>query len=147
MQIIKDKHIVDDTWQMVSDEESLPVGDVCVSLTRWQQEKNQLIHRAGHTGVRLQPTDDVMALADEIKHFNLIVLDFPDFADGRGFSQARLLRERLNYQEELRAVGHYMPDQVFYLSRVGVNAFCPEKFADIPVMLAKLHDFSVSYQA
>jgi uncharacterized protein (DUF934 family) len=147
MQIIKDKQIVDDTWQMVADEESLPIGDVCVSLARWQQEKIQLIHHIGQTGVRLQPADDVMALADDIKHLNLIALDFPDFADGRSFSQARLLRERLGYQGELRAIGHYMPDQAFYLSCVGVNAFCPEKFADIPVMLAKLHDFTVSYQS
>ena len=147
MQIIKDRHIVDDNWQTVADDESLPIGDVCVSLTRWQQEKNQLVHRAGQLGIRLQPGDDVMALADDIKYLKLIALDFPDFADGRGFSQARLLRERLRYDGELRAVGHYMPDQAFYLSRVGVNAFCPEKFTDIPVMLAKLNSFTVSYQA
>jgi uncharacterized protein (DUF934 family) len=39
-----------------------------------------------------------------------------------------------------------MPDQVFYLSRVGVNAFNPEKFKDLPVILAKLNDFTVNYQ-
>jgi uncharacterized protein (DUF934 family) len=57
-----------------------------------------------------------------------------------------LLRERFGYNGELRAIGNYMPDQAFYLARVGVNAFQPEKFADLPVMLAKLNAFSVQYQ-
>jgi uncharacterized protein (DUF934 family) len=39
-----------------------------------------------------------------------------------------------------------MPDQAFYLARVGVNAFCPEKFSDLPIILAKLNDFTVNYQ-
>jgi len=146
MQIIKDKHIVDDTWQYVSDDETIPAGDVTLSLARWQQEKHALIHHAGRLGVRLQSSDAVAELADDLTHFALIELDFADFADGRPFSQAWLLRERLGYGAELRAVGHYMPDQAFYLSRVGVNAFYPEKFEDLPVMLAKLNEFSVHYQ-
>lgn len=146
MQLIKDKHIVDDTWQTVDDEQSLPSGNVCVSLARWQAEKNALMQRAGQLGVRLQAADDVAKLSNDLKYLDLIALDFVDFADGRPFSQAWLLRERMAYEGELRAVGHYMPDQAFYLSRVGVNAFCPEKFTDMPVILAKLNDFSVSYQ-
>lgn len=146
MQIIKDKHIVDDTWQHISDDETIPAGDVTLSLARWQQEKHTLIHRAGQMGVRLNSTDDVAVLADDIKRLALIELVFADFADGRAFSQAWLLRERLGYSGELRAIGNYMPDQTFYLARVGVNAFQPEKFADLPVMLAKLNEFTVHYQ-
>ncbi len=146
MQIIKDKHIVDDAWQSAADDATLSAGDVCVSLARWQQEKHLLIHRAGQLGVRLQASDDVADLVDDLKHLNLIELEFADFADGRSFSQAWLLRERLNYEGELRATGAYMPDQAFYLARVGVNAFRPEKFADLPIILAKLNDFTVNYQ-
>ena len=146
MQIIKDHHIIDNTWQSIDDDVTVPVGDVVVSLTRWQKEKHQLIGRNRAVGVRLQPSDDVLMLADDLKHLELIEINFPDFADGRGFSQAWLLRERLHYTGELRAVGAYMPDQVFYLSRVGINAFVPERFEDMPILLAKLHDFSVKYQ-
>jgi len=39
-----------------------------------------------------------------------------------------------------------MPDQVFYLSRVGVNAFSLEKAEDLPLALNTLNDFSVTYQ-
>lgn len=146
MQIIKDKHIVDDTWQHINDDETIPAGDVTLSLARWQQEKHALVHHAGRIGVRLQSTDAVAELADDLTRLSLIELDFTDFADGRPFSQAWLLRERLGYGAELRATGHYMPDQVFYLARVGVNAFQPEKFEDLPVLLAKLNDFTVNYQ-
>jgi uncharacterized protein (DUF934 family) len=146
MQIIKDKHIVDDTWQHIGDDEKIPAGDVTLSLARWQLEKHALLHHAGQMGVRLNSTDDVAVLADDIKRLALIELEFADFADGRSFSQAWLLRERFGYNGELRAIGNYMPDQAFYLARVGVNAFQPEKFADLPVMLAKLNEFSVHYQ-
>jgi uncharacterized protein (DUF934 family) len=146
MQIVKDKHIVDDTWQHIADDAAIPAGDVSVSLARWQQEKHLLIHHKGKLGVRLQPADAVAELAEDVSRLELIELDFPAFADGRAFSQAWLLRERLGYGAELRATGHYMPDQVFYLSRVGVNAFNPEKFKDLPVILAKLNDFTVNYQ-
>ena len=146
MQIIKDKHIVDDTWQHIADDATIPAGDVSVSLARWQQEKHLLIHHKGKLGVRLHPADTVAELADDISRLELIELDFPDFADGRSFSQAWLLRERLGYGSELRATGQYMPDQAFYLARVGVNAFNPEKFKDLPVILAKLNDFTVNYQ-
>lgn len=146
MQIIKDRHIVDDMWQTVDDDTVLPIGDVCISFARWQKEKHQLIHRTGKLGVCLHPADAVTELADDLKRLDLIELNFPDFADGRSFSQAWLLRERLGYQGELRATGHYMPDQAFYLSRVGVNAFRPEKFGDMPIILAKINEISVNYQ-
>lgn len=146
MQIIKDKHIIDDSWQFVADDAAMPAGDVVISLTRWQQEKHLLNHHAGQLGVRLNSADAVAELKNDITRFALIELDFADFADGRPFSQAWLLRERLGYAAELRAVGCYMPDQAFYLARVGVNAFQPEKFDDLPVILAKLNEITVNYQ-
>jgi uncharacterized protein (DUF934 family) len=146
MQIIKDKRIVDDVWQYIDDDASLPIGNICVSFARWKQDKHLFVHRTGQLGVRLNPDDAVTDLVTNIHRLALIEINFSDFADGRSFSQAWLLRERLGYDGELRATGQYMPDQVFYLSRVGVNAFCPEKFGDLPIILAKLNDFSVNYQ-
>ena len=146
MQIIKDKHIVDDTWSYVADDAGLKAGDICVSLARWKQDKQQLVVHAGKVGVRIGPADTVDDIAPDLKNIQLIELDFPDFADGRLFSHAWLLRGRYNYQGEIRATGHYMTDQVFYLSRVGVNAFSPEKVEDLLVVLSHLNDFTVKYQ-
>jgi len=65
--------------------------------------------------------------------------------DGRGYSTARLLRERLGYQGELRAIGDIQRDQVHYLWQVGFDAFAPAR--DAEGVLAGLGDFSDGYQA
>jgi uncharacterized protein (DUF934 family) len=146
MQLIKDQQIIDDTWSYVADGDELNPGDISVSLVRWKQDKHILLTREGKVGVRISPADVVNDLAPDLKNIQLIELDFPDFADGRLFSHAWLLRGRYDYQGEIRATGHYMPDQVFYLSRVGVNAFSSAKAEDLPLVLSHLNDFTVKYQ-
>ncbi|MGZ8955157.1 MAG: DUF934 domain-containing protein [Methylovulum sp.] len=147
MQIIKDKQIIDDNWQSLTDDAELGTGDISVSLSRWRQEKQQLLNRNGKLGIRINPADSVADFADDLDKVQLIELDFPEFADGRLFTHAWLLRRRYNFHGEIRATGHYMPDQVFYLSRVGVDAFKPEKAEQLATVLANLNDFTVNYQS
>lgn len=146
MQIIKDKQIIDDSWSYVADDAELKDGDISVSLARWKKDKQQLLKSTSKIGVRIGPADSVEDIAADLKDIPLIELDFPAFADGRIFSHAWLLRGRYHYQGEIRATGHFMPDQVFYLSRVGVNAFSLEKIEDLPAALSTLNDFTVNYQ-
>ncbi len=147
MQIIKDKQLVDNHWTFVDDESDLSSsGDITVTLDRWESHKQQLAHRTGKTGIRLNPGDHTEELAGTLKDVELIELNFPVFTDGRPFSHARLLRSRLGYKGEIRAVGNFLPDQVFYLSRVGVNAFELENQEQIPLALSCMDDFSVRYQ-
>lgn len=146
MPIIKNQQISDNTWVFVADDAAVPVGDVTVSAKRWQEDKQELLKRNGKVGIRLSPVDPVEAISDDLSAVGLIELDFPAFTDGRGFSQARLLRNRYAYQGEIRAVGRYMADQVFYLHRVGVDAFEFEEPKDVEVALSAIHDFSVRYQ-
>ena len=78
----------------------------------------------------------------------LLTVDFPKFTDGRGYSIARLLRDRLKYKGELRAVGHgVLTDQLFYMARVGFNAFELVEGKSVDHALAALDSFSVTYQA
>jgi uncharacterized protein (DUF934 family) len=148
MQIIKDHKITDDQQQFVADDQPFPhQGDITVSLARWQKERAQLIGSiTGKLGVRLSPADSVEALVNDLDHLALIEVEFPIYTDGRAFSHARLLRDRYQYQGEIRAVGEFMVDQVFYLSRVGVNAFQLPNPEELPEALNTLHDFSSSYQ-
>jgi uncharacterized protein (DUF934 family) len=146
MQIIKDSQITNDAWEYRHDDAEIGDGDITVSLARLIQDGKGLFDRKGKLGVRINPGDSAIALAEYLPYLALIELHFPELADGRLFSHAWLLRNRHNYKGEIRATGHFLPDQVFYLSRVGVNAFYPEKTADLPVVLASLHDFSVKYQ-
>ncbi|MGR8940003.1 MAG: DUF934 domain-containing protein [Gammaproteobacteria bacterium] len=146
MQIIKDKAIIEDTFTSLADDAELTGGDITVSLARWKRDRDRLLAHPGKVGVRLHAADAVSELADDLQHIPLIELDFADFADGRSFSQSWLLRGRYHYTGEIRAVGHYLPDQVYYLSRVGVNAFIPSKSEQLQAIQAHLNDFSVKYQ-
>jgi uncharacterized protein (DUF934 family) len=146
MQIIKDKQIIDNTWTFIADDSELIDGDISVSPKRWNKEKELILNRHGKQGLRLSPTDKVEDIADDLKLISLIELNFPAFTDGRGFSQARLLRDRYQYQGEIRAIGGYMADQVFYLNRVGVNAFQLGNEKELPLALSTMNDFTVSYQ-
>ena len=147
MPIIKDQQISDNAWRFVADESPLIDGDITVSSQRWQEIKQSLSQRSGKIGVRLAPNDSVETIGNDLASISLIELDFPAFTDGRAFSQARLLRDRYAYQGEIRAIGKFMADQVFYLHRVGVNSFEFHNPSDIQLALAAFHDFSVRYQS
>ncbi len=146
MKIIKDKHLIEDNWRHISDEEALENGDITISLTRWNKEKDTLSNHQGNIGIRIAPADDVAVLADSLNKIDLIAVELPAFTDGRAFSHARLLRSRYGYQGEIRAIGSYMADQTFYLQRVGVNAFEMSNEAELQTALSTLNDFSVAYQ-
>ena len=147
MQLIKDSAIIENTWTYVADDAPLQNGDITISVCRWHTEKQQLKNRQGNLGIRIDTFDAIEDIAGDLNEFKLIELNFPAFTDGRVFSQARLLRNQYQYNDEIRAVGNFMSDQVFYLSRVGVNAFKLNDSADLPIAIQSLKDFSVKYQA
>ena len=146
MQIVKDNQLIDNSWKYIADGAELVTGNITTSLVRWKKDQQQLLAHEGKLGLRVTPNDSVDEMAENLKGIDLVELDFSDFADGRLFSHAWYLRSRFGYQGEIRATGHFMPDQVFYLSRVGVNAFAPEKTEYLPFVLANLNDFTVKYQ-
>ena len=97
--------------------------------------------------LRLEPHEDPAALAARLASAARVEVNFPKFTDGRGYSQARLLRERYGYTGELRAVGDVQRDQLFYLSRMGFDAFLLREGEDARAALAALTEFSETYQA
>jgi uncharacterized protein (DUF934 family) len=147
MEIIKDGHIVANDWRHLSDDEALPEQAVTVSLLRWKNERDRLLACSVPLGLRLNSDDSLEEIADDLKYFSIIVLEFRQFTDGRSFSLARLLRERYGFNGELRARGDFLRDQMFFLSRVGVNAFEPNGSANAQELLPALQEFTVKYQA
>lgn len=95
----------------------------------------------------LQPADDVLALDGRIDHASLISVDFHRIGDGRGYSHAHLLRNRLRYQGKLRALGAVTADQVFAMARVGFDSFALRADQDASAAIAALSTFSVPYQS
>ena len=95
--------------------------------------------------MRLSPADDPHDLAPHLDRIALIEIDFPKYPDGRGYSQAQLLRRRLDYAGELRAVGHVLTDQILYMNRSGFDAYQTSR-ADLPKVVKALEEYSAFYQ-
>ena len=96
--------------------------------------------------LRLEPADAPESLAERLGGVARVEVNFPSFTDGRGYSIARLLRERFGYRGELRAVGNVLRDQIFYLARCGFDAFEVDASKNAEDAIAGLDDFSVRYQ-
>lgn len=144
--IIKDGAIVDNRWQLVAkDAASVPTGPAILPYSLWLANKEQL-PSDGTIGIWLDSDEQASLIADNLNSFALVAINFPAFADGRGFSYARELRETYNYQGELRAIGDFMRDQLYYLQRCGFNAFALQN-SDLEAALSSLNDFSDAYQA
>jgi uncharacterized protein (DUF934 family) len=96
---------------------------VIVSLARFHGERETLLARNTKLGVRLASSESPEAIGADLHRLSLVVIEFPAFRDGRGFSWARMLRTRLGFKGEVRAKGHFLVDQLAYLTRVGFDAF------------------------
>jgi uncharacterized protein (DUF934 family) len=103
---------------------------------------------AAQRAVLLKPEDqDLTALLPHLQQLPLIAVHFGSSGEGRGYTQARLLRERHGYKGELRAVGAIRADQIFFLARCGFDAFDLADGEDAATVIAQLDRFSVAYQA
>jgi uncharacterized protein (DUF934 family) len=146
MRVIKDRHIVDDGWELLGPDSPIPAsGDLIVSLAQWNGDPSARAPRDGKIGVCLK-SDELPEQIQALESLPLIALEFPKFSDGRGYTSARLLRERLGYRGEIRAVGEVLRDQLFYMARCGIDSFALKSGKDIEGALAAFQDFSVSYQ-
>lgn len=149
--LIKDGVIAVDTYVPVLPVDgvlTLPAGgDILVSLDTFTAHREQVLAHGGRKGVQLKPDQFAESLADVVASLDLIAVEFPAFADGRGYSTAYLLRQRLGYGGELRAVGDVFKDTLFYQQRVGFNAFAIRDDKDASVALKGLQDFSEVYHA
>jgi uncharacterized protein (DUF934 family) len=137
-----------DTWHAFDgDADAIPPdADALIPLNEWRERAAVWSDRPGRLGILLSPTDDPAAIAGELGHFALIAVSFPSFTDGRGYSSARLLRERHGWFGELRAVGDVLRDQLFAMARCGFDSFSLRADQDVPASLAAFGDFSVRYQ-
>jgi uncharacterized protein (DUF934 family) len=152
-EIIKDKTVVNDDWTLLKLAENeapeavaVPAGKTIVPLTVWQAQHAALQARSD-IGVWIASHERPEVLKDDVSKLPVIAVDFPKFADGRGYSIAYNLRTRLGYTGELRAIGDVLRDQMFYMQRVGFNAFATRPDRNIHDALKSLTDFSEKYQA
>ena len=151
--VIKDKTIANDDWTVhrlgekdAPESVAVPPGKVIVPLKVWQAQRAALRDRA-ELGVWLASDERAEELANDIERFSVIAVDFPKFADGRGYSIARLLRERYGYKGELRAVGEVARVNLHAMAQCSFDAFELRAGEDPQEALKAFGDFSEAYQA
>jgi uncharacterized protein (DUF934 family) len=145
-QLIKASGVSEDRWTLLREPASaLPASQVIVPLATWLASRAEVAARAD-VGVWLAPADDPALLAADVAMLPVIAVDFPKFADGRGYSIARLLRDRYAYKGELRAIGDIARDQLYYLHQAGFDTFVLRDGKDAYDALPSLRDFTDGYQ-
>lgn len=146
--LIKEGRIVDqDPWRLTRSREEAGRGDaVIVPLETWLQHQALWQDFPGRLGLQLSAGDDLSLIKDALPCFELIAIEFPSFTDGRGYSAARLLVDQYHFPGEIRAVGDVFKDVLFYLARVGFNAFELRLGEDGSDALQAFKAFSEAYQ-
>jgi uncharacterized protein (DUF934 family) len=148
--VIRNRRVEPDDWKVLGLAEDVPAvlprDPVIVPLATWLGSRAAFRARPEPVGVWLKPDDDPRALEADLASLPLVAVHFPKFADGRGYSTAYLLRSRLGFRGELRAIGDVGRDQLFYLSRVGYDAFSLPAHRDPEAALASFADLSDAYQ-
>jgi len=124
MPLIKAGAVIADPFTRIADDAPFPSeGGAIVSLTRFRKDRDALLARNAPVGVQLASSESPEELGDDVHHLSVVVIEFPSFTDGRGFSWARMLRTRLGFAGEVRATGNFIFDQLNYLHRTGFDAF------------------------
>jgi uncharacterized protein (DUF934 family) len=102
----------------------LPAGvPLIVSLEQWQTYRDDLLARGTPLGIRLRSDQSPARIAADLAHFAVVALEFPRYRDGRAYTHARILKERLGYTGEIRAVGDVLQEQLHFMQRCGFNTF------------------------
>ena len=147
MTLFRNGAVEPDNFVDVSAQETIPDdGDVIVSLSQWQAHRDELVGRPGALGIVLASDEKPALIADDLDQFDVVALRFPRFQDGRAYSYARLLRERMGYRGELRAVGQVLLEQLHFMHRVGFDAFVIDSDDAVRDWEIALGEISVWYQ-
>ena len=144
--ILRRRDIVADRWRYLGEE--VAAGDpLIVPLADLRAERERWWNWTGRLGARLNPSERVEAVVADLPRLDLVALEFPNPGDGRGYSQARLLRERLRFRGELRALGAGVrQDQAFLLARCGIDSLETPAGVDLEAVRAALDRYDVAYQ-
>jgi uncharacterized protein (DUF934 family) len=126
--------VSDDPWVIETEDNKAghnekPILSLSAFIERAQQGETGL-------GVLVAPADDVRTLAPHLENIGLVALSFPAFSDGRGFSHAALLRERLGFAGDIRAVGDVLIDPIPLMLRCGISSFAVSN----PVAIKRLEE-------
>jgi uncharacterized protein (DUF934 family) len=144
--LLRDAKIVVDEWRYVAEAGADAAAPLIVTLAQWQLEPDTWLARGTPLGIVLAPAHRVEQLAPYLRHFALIAAEFSGPGEGRGYTQARQLREQCKFRGELRATGYVRRDQLFFMARCGFNSFeLPD--TDLEDAFTAFSTFTAAYQS
>jgi uncharacterized protein (DUF934 family) len=143
--LLRNAEIVVDEWRYVAEAARDSAAPLIVTLAQWQLEPDTWLARGTPLGLVLSPVHRVEQIAADLEHFTLIAAEFSGPGEGRGYTQARQLREQWGFKGELRATGYVRRDQLFFMARCGFNSFeLPD--TDIEDAYTAFSTFTAAYQ-
>lgn len=144
--LIIDKKIARSAWRIVDKDGNAAEGDqVIVPLAQYLEDAARYQAR-DDVGVWLDADEEAEALAGLVENLPVIAVNFPTFFDGRSLSNANIIRRKLGYRGELRAIGDVRRDQLEQMHRCGINAFQLAPGQDLNAAIAQLDAFTYHYQ-
>jgi phosphoadenosine phosphosulfate reductase len=121
--LFKDGRFTSDPWRAWAEEDApADVRYTHVPMSVFVEHRDAFLASPHPIGLQVNPGDNVEEVEGDLGRFSSIAINFPAFTDGRGYSSARLLRERFGYEGELRAVGDVLTDQIPFMRRCGIDA-------------------------
>ena len=145
--VINSCEVIADEWRRLDDTASITdTYSIIVSAARLSNDWRLLQHARCRLGVELSVIDLVEDIGTMLPRLDLVVLNFEAFADGRAFSQARLLRERYSFVGDIRAQGEVLRDQLAFMRRCGISQFSLLDDEDVAQALGAFGDISQNYQ-
>jgi uncharacterized protein (DUF934 family) len=151
IKIVSDQAVIaQDEWPLIEDGEPI-IGDrAIISLPRLLESGDDIAQFKGQLGVVLRAGtkqgEDVRDLQSALDRLAIIMIEFPIYRNGRGFSSARILRDELGFQGEIRAIGDVLFDQLLFMKRCGIDAFEVDASLTLEKFNKAISVFSDSYQ-
>tara|TARA_Y100001936_G_C15591800_1_gene417276 strand:+ start:79 stop:528 length:450 start_codon:yes stop_codon:yes gene_type:complete len=139
----KNEYIFLDELEQIA---SLNKKKIILTKNLWIEKKQILKKKKISVGIQINSDESIDEITEDLKYFSLIQFNFLTFKDGRPFSIAKILRKKLNFEKEIRASGHILPDQYIFLIRCGFDTVeIEEKSKDVWTRFLKM-DEGLYYQ-
>ena len=145
--VIDSCEVIKDDWLRY--DRQRPIGNssrvvvVAADLAKYREFFKRAVFQLG---VELEVTAEIDVIEEWLPRLDLVILNFESFADGRAFSQARILRERFGYRGDIRARGEVLRDQLPFMQRCGFNQFELSDSEDLSRVFDSFTEISGNYQ-
>ncbi len=146
--LLKNNEFYEDSVIVVTAETDLSSvqGALLVPVKLWLVDSEQYKNLSQMVGLLFEADDVPESVANDLNNFELIVVNFPGFMDGRGYSTARELRDYYKFEGEIRASGDVLIDQLFAMKRCGFDSFLLRDDQKQEDALKALDTFTLRYQ-